>query len=467
LVHPGSVVLDRYRILEQIATGGLSVIFHGEDLRLRRDVAVKVFHGVEDPAKSRGDLYRVQYEHFVQEAFALSRLRHPNTLRILDFGYLEKEGGGRRVPVQISEFMDGGTLRRLVFRRGPLDLAPALKIIEVLCDALVEAHALGIVHRDIKPRNILVSTVGRRTVVKLADFGIAQVFWQPADARPPRMYSINWAAPEQLEGRQVTPATDVYALALVTLYMLTGSVLFDAVELRAACAQRGEAAARAGAALALRGVRGDSALTAFIQKACSPEVEERPATVEAFFAKLVAACRGITLKPLRPRRKGPAESIPSMVSCGPQQLEPGATVTVGEREVSFVDGADATGGEFDVGEARLRAALLHDAGGAFCLQLRGLNCFVRLPRRAPALAVHLREPQPLELVLPDHRTVASATVQFAERLGAQSSFNVDDRTVVVADEHCEWIVGLDFGATEPFRLVYRATRGAAQQAWPG
>ena len=182
---------------------------------------------------------RTSYEHFVQEAFALSRLTHPNTLRIYDFGHLgPKDADG--MPLQVCEFMNGGTLSQIIREQGTQSLAETVRVINAMCLALGEAHGLGIVHRDIKPQNILFGTVGGNKLPKLADFGIAK--WSADDdgnkkdqraedtaivaGQKLAMYSPSWAAPEQLAGQPVSPATDIYSLACVAVYMLSGKAIF-------------------------------------------------------------------------------------------------------------------------------------------------------------------------------------------------------------------------------------------------
>jgi len=233
-VKVGDLVLDRYRIVEQIGSGGHSVVFLGTDERLSRPVCVKVFSGLG----GQSGVGRTSYEHFVQEAFALSRLTHPNTLRIYDFGHLgPKDAGG--MPLQVCEYMNGGTLSQIIREQGKQPLEETVRIVSAMCAALAEAHTLGIVHRDIKPQNILFGSVGSLKLPKLADFGIAK--WS-ADTDADReqraedtaivagqklaMYSPSWAAPEQLAGQPVSAATDIYSLAVVGIYMLTGKAIF-------------------------------------------------------------------------------------------------------------------------------------------------------------------------------------------------------------------------------------------------
>ena len=229
------MVLERYRVVEQIASGGHSVVYRGTDERLSRPVCIKVFSGLG----GKSGVGRTSYEHFVQEAFALSRLTHPNTLRIYDFGHLgPKDVEG--MPLQVCEFMNGGTLSQIVREQGKQSLAETTRVIGAMCAALSEAHALGIVHRDIKPQNILFGTVGGSKLPKLADFGIAKWSADEADKEDSNraedtaivagqklaMYSPSWAAPEQLAGQPVNAQTDIYSLAVVAVYMLSGKAIF-------------------------------------------------------------------------------------------------------------------------------------------------------------------------------------------------------------------------------------------------
>jgi serine/threonine protein kinase len=235
VVKIGDMILDRYKVVEQIASGGHSVVYRGQDERLSRPVCIKVFSGLG----GKSGLGRTSYEHFVQEAFALSRLTHPNTLRIYDFGHLgPKDAEG--MPLQVCEYMNGGTLSQVIREQGKQSLEETLKVVTAMCAALSEAHTLGIVHRDIKPQNILFGSVGGIKLPKLADFGIAK--WsvdaenedsgQRAEdtaivaGQKLAMYSPSWAAPEQLAGQPVSAGTDIYSLAVVAIYMLSGKAIF-------------------------------------------------------------------------------------------------------------------------------------------------------------------------------------------------------------------------------------------------
>jgi serine/threonine-protein kinase len=280
------MVLDRYRVVEQIASGGHSVVFRGLDERLSRPVCIKVFSGLG----GKSGVGRTSYEHFVQEAFALSRLTHPNTLRIYDFGHLgTKDAEG--MPLQVCEFMNGGTLSNVIREQGKQSLLETSRVIGAMCAALAEAHALGIVHRDIKPQNILFGSVGGNKLPKLADFGIAK--WSADEGEPESkraedtaivagqklaMYSPSWAAPEQLAGQPVSAATDIYSLAVVAIYMLSGRAIFAEEDVYAGYKKRRSADGLVREALA--SLKVPRPVIALLVKALEFDPKKRVATVD-------------------------------------------------------------------------------------------------------------------------------------------------------------------------------------------
>jgi serine/threonine protein kinase len=294
----GARLLDRYSIIERISSGGHSVVYRGEDERLHRSVCIKVFQRV----KSGDGPYQTAYEHFVQEAFALSKLTHPNTLRIYDFGHLPNRGDEIGPPFQVSEFMTHGTLWSHVRQNGPVPADEAVPIILALGGALGEAHQAGIIHRDIKPHNILFTAAGRSLVVKLADFGIAKALpTEGADlrhraddtsvvvGRPFLMYSPWWAAPEQLAGMQVGPEADVFALALSVIYMLTANVVFRENDPIKSYEQRKSGPALAEASCADTSL--PDRVVALLAQACAFDTAERPHDAESFATELADGLR--------------------------------------------------------------------------------------------------------------------------------------------------------------------------------
>ncbi|HEU0034545.1 MAG TPA: protein kinase [Kofleriaceae bacterium] len=301
----GDLVLDRYRVVEQIASGGHSVVFRGTDERLSRPVCIKVFSGLG----GKSGVGRTSYEHFVQEAFALSRLTHPNTLRIYDFGHLgAKDAEG--MPVQVCEFMNGGTLSQVVREHGRQTLAETSRVIGAMCAALGEAHALGIVHRDIKPQNILFGSVGASKLPKLADFGIAKWSVDDSETESKRaedtaivagqklaMYSPSWAAPEQLAGQTVSAVTDIYSLAVVAIYMLSGKAIFAEEDVYAGYKKRRHADDLVRDTLAPLGV--PKSVIHLLGRALAFDPKKRLARVEELATELAAALEPATDEQVR------------------------------------------------------------------------------------------------------------------------------------------------------------------------
>jgi serine/threonine-protein kinase len=337
-VKLGDVVLERYRIVEQIASGGHSVVFRGQDERLSRPVCIKVFSGMG----GNSGVGRTSYEHFVQEAFALSRLTHPNTLRIYDFGHLgPKDAEG--MPLQVCEYMNGGTLSNIVREQGRQPLVETVRIVQAMCLALAEAHGLGIVHRDIKPQNILFGAVGASRLPKLADFGIAK--WSADDDNKQQraedtaivagqklaMYSPSWAAPEQLAGQPVSAATDIYSLACVAVYMLTGKAIFAEDDVYAGYRKRrhgGELAASA-----LQPFEVPAAAIDVLAKALAFDPKQRLPRIEDLahqLAEALAAAEApppveIAAVPAAPPAPPMTQPPPVAPSLGPQQSAPAPT----------------------------------------------------------------------------------------------------------------------------------------------
>jgi serine/threonine-protein kinase len=209
----GRSLEGRYRILERIARGGMSTVYAAVDERLDRLVAVKVMSSAlsADPAFS---------DRFAREARAAARLTHLNVVSVYDQGS-EQAADGHHVFL-VMELVEGRTLRELLRERGRLSPAEAVSIMEPVLSALAAAHRAGLVHRDVKPENILLSDDG---VVKVADFGLARAV--EADAAATRtglmMGTVAYCAPEQISQGRVDQRSDVYAAGVVLFELLTGS----------------------------------------------------------------------------------------------------------------------------------------------------------------------------------------------------------------------------------------------------
>jgi serine/threonine-protein kinase len=209
----GRSLEGRYRILERIARGGMSTVYAAVDERLDRLVAVKVMSSAlsADPAFS---------DRFSREARAAARLTHLNTVSVYDQGQ-EVAADGHHVFL-VMELVEGRTLRELLRERGRLSTAEAVSIMEPVLSALSAAHRAGLVHRDVKPENILLSDDG---IVKVADFGLARAV--EADAAATRtglmMGTVAYCAPEQITRGASDPRSDVYSAGVVFFELLTGA----------------------------------------------------------------------------------------------------------------------------------------------------------------------------------------------------------------------------------------------------
>ncbi|HUW78558.1 MAG TPA: Stk1 family PASTA domain-containing Ser/Thr kinase [Candidatus Nanopelagicaceae bacterium] len=211
------VLLDgRYEIGAILARGGMATVYSALDTRLDRPVAVKVMHS--HLARDEDFVAR-----FIREAKSAASLTHPNIVAVHDQGWNQ---GGPPAVFLVMEFVDGPTLRQVIRDRAPLDPAAALDIMEAILSALGAAHRAGIVHRDVKPENVILARDGR---VKVADFGLARALTSsssvPADSGG-LLGTVAYLAPEQVQRGIADARSDVYAAGIVLYEMLTGAQPF-------------------------------------------------------------------------------------------------------------------------------------------------------------------------------------------------------------------------------------------------
>ncbi|MFC7530554.1 serine/threonine-protein kinase [Actinoplanes sp. GCM10030250] len=216
--HDGSLRLaGRYRLIEKLGAGGMSVVWRGYDETLGRDVAVKVL----SPRLAEDRTFR---DRLRQEALAAARLCHPHITGIFDFG--EAPISDRlTVPYVVMELNDGESVGARIGRQGSLAWREAVMAAAEVASALATAHARGVVHRDVTPANVMLTGAG----AKVVDFGISAVIGQ-RDAAPDGslLGTPAYLAPERLGGASVSPATDVYALGLLLYRALTGRLPWPA-----------------------------------------------------------------------------------------------------------------------------------------------------------------------------------------------------------------------------------------------
>jgi serine/threonine-protein kinase len=207
LAEIGTVLNGRYELLESIGDGGMATIWRARDRRLGRDVAVKLMR----PEYGRDPDFVVRFR---QEAQSAASLAHPNIVGVFDAG--ESAEG----PYIVMELVAGEDLASLLRRNGSLPPRQAARIAAEVADALEAAHVNGLIHRDVKPGNILISTDGR---VRVTDFGIARALAEAQLTLPgTTLGSVHYFSPEQAQGAQATPASDIYSLGIVLYEMLTG-----------------------------------------------------------------------------------------------------------------------------------------------------------------------------------------------------------------------------------------------------
>jgi predicted Ser/Thr protein kinase len=205
---PEVVVGDRYRLLESLASGGTAAVWRAEDVRLGREVAVKVLREELDPE------LRTRAE---REAKVLASLDHRNLVRVFDSG--EDDG----IPFIVMELLDGESLSAIIDERGALPVEEAVALVADVADGLGAAHERGVVHRDVKPANI----VCKDQVPTVVDFGIARTFDATTLTRGLVVGTASYIAPEQAQGLAVGPPCDVYSLACVLYELLTGRPPFQ------------------------------------------------------------------------------------------------------------------------------------------------------------------------------------------------------------------------------------------------
>jgi eukaryotic-like serine/threonine-protein kinase len=220
-----SLLAGRFVLVREIGSGGMSTVFLGRDEVLDRPVAVKIL---------RSDLEGSDVSaRFQREGRTAARLSHPNIVQVYDAG--EDDLDGREVSYIVVEYVPGGDLKALIDRRGPLPGAMLSRIGAAVADGLAHAHERGIIHRDIKPQNVLIDEYGSP---KLTDFGIARALdTTHSTSTDSYLGTATYSSPEQLQGERVTPKSDVYSLGATLYHAAVGGPPFTGDPLQVASQQ--------------------------------------------------------------------------------------------------------------------------------------------------------------------------------------------------------------------------------------
>jgi DNA-binding response OmpR family regulator len=220
---PGTVLDGKYRLEEKIGTGGFATVFRAEHLQLQRPVAVKVFRPWE------GNDTPDALERFKREGVAACRIQHPNAVSVTDFGICPSG-----IAYLVMELLRGVTVGELLEVQHTLPLARCAEILVPVCDVLAEAHAAGLVHRDIKLDNVFLHRSPRGETVKLLDFGIAKLVESAQTPRHDTTRGVigtpSYLAPERVMGLEYGQSADIYSVGVMLYAMLSGRLPFPVAE---------------------------------------------------------------------------------------------------------------------------------------------------------------------------------------------------------------------------------------------
>ncbi|MDT4898730.1 MAG: eukaryotic-like serine/threonine-protein kinase [Acidobacteriota bacterium] len=287
----GRTLDEKYRLDERLGTGGMGTVYRATHLLIDRPVAIKVLNSryVEDEAAQ---------VRFRREARAAGRLQHSNAVTVTDFG-TTSDG----LVYIVMELLEGHTLRDVLGREAPLDVARAVSIMLQISSAVGAAHAAGIIHRDLKPANIfIVQRKDAPPFVKVLDFGIAKLAAEALDDDddPQTLTQVGamigtprYMSPEQCDGAPLTPAADVYSLGIILYEMLTGTTPFNGTSPLAIAIKHSSQMPRSPREFV---ATIPNVLEAVVLRALEKKPEDRPANAEAFRQELYAVAERLGLE---------------------------------------------------------------------------------------------------------------------------------------------------------------------------
>lgn len=386
LLNPGTVLRGRYEIVEKIGSGGMAVVYRGRDRELERFVTVKVLR-----EEYIGDEEFI--ERFRSEARSAARLSHPNIVRVYDVG---ADGD---INFIVMEYIHGDTLKKAIKEKAPFDSRSTINVAIQVASALSQAHKGHIVHRDIKPQNILVGTDG---VVKVTDFGIARAATATTMTTTANAAgSVHYFSPEQARGGYVDEKSDIYSLGITMFEMITGVLPFQGNN---------------SVSIALKHINEElpdirqynpncsPSLEGIIHKATMKKADERYASIELLLADLIRARAELTGavvsapgKENTPRKK----TVQEEVSESSATARRGGTSANRAPDPSRMQRAESA-------EAKQDAADANGTAGA------GGTAGIRMSKRAEA-AAQIRAEQAAKEKAEDGRAQAVRLVEAVER----------------------------------------------------
>ena len=294
MLRIGTVLLDRYELLEQIGSGGMAIVFRGKDRTLERYVTVKILR-----EEFIGDEEFIT--RFRSEALAAARLSHPNIVRVYDVG---QEGN---VYFIVMEYVHGDTLKQAIKEKAPFDTKSTINVSMQIASGIAQAHKNHIIHRDIKPQNILVGTDG---IIKVTDFGIARAAnGATMTTSTTAMGSVHYFSPEQARGGYVDEKSDIYSLGITMFEMVTGQLPFQAnTSVAVAMKQINEELPD----IRQYNPKVSASLEMIIRKATRKKADERYATIEEMIQELAAA---------KNETNGMAQQMPSRTRASQPEIQ--------------------------------------------------------------------------------------------------------------------------------------------------
>ncbi len=382
----GKLLDGRYRIESVLGQGGMGMVFRGMQTSMNRPVAIKTLH----PQLAMAPTF---FERFKREAELASRLHHPNIISVIDFGRTTDN-----LCYYVMELLEGESLKQLVKRSGPMSIRRATAVMEQVCLGLSHSHKQGVVHRDLKPHNIMINVVDGAEYVKVLDFGLVKAMEQEDEEQLTSTGQVlgtpQYMPPEQAGGEPVDHRSDLYSLAGVLYYCLTGSSPYGANTVRKALTAAltkpvpPVATHRKGAPVPRQ-------MDEVLRKGLAKEKEDRYQSCEEFVADMLAACEGLTDAELDALPEGIAkdssregsgsEASPKSKSRGSQFDKKGASRSGASRPLPKASGSSPS--------VKLSPELDRERGGSTSMARREREKQTA-PEGRPLTPADLAEPPP-------------------------------------------------------------------------